>query len=552
MALLSCALASFATAGESTREAPASSRVEIRVSASNTLPQVRIVQAGDRYELRNATLIDVIGIAWGAPPNDVLGGPEWLDTDRFDLIATSPRASDVAARNRMLQQLLRERFALKSRRSSRLRPVFALTKTGTLRAQRPSGLESPGCTLPAGQNPSTAPGVTRPPVTFVCKSVSMGAFVQALSDLREASGYLFGYPVLDETGLDGIWDLQVTWTPRNALHADPLADPGNTLFGALRKQAGLSLAYKSEPHSVITVSSASRPDAAAPSDARLRFEAVDIQPGNTEDGGLPCGHLDVRAGGDVHIHMTLRSMILESQGDFNTHRINDPSNRLDATCWQVHARTTARPGAPVGWNGPEWNGVDIDSLRKMLRSLLEDYFGLTTHTVELAEPGYALVPSSPKLHAAVRSNRSGCAEGPGQFQSGSGAGSGAGAPDPRFSNPLASRLITCHNVTLAEFATELSRRMVGVTGPIKDGTGIAGRFDLAINFSPGPWFERGALPPKGAGTAPAPSGRADADGGTLIPAAQALATQLGLQLRGQNVSIPVLVVDHVEDRPVSR
>lgn len=543
IALLSSTLASLAPVGENRSQARAPSQVEIRRSASNTLPQVRIIQSGDRYELRNATLVDLIGIAWDAGPNDILGGPAWLDTDRFDLIASAPWGSHATTRKRMLQQLLRARFALKVRQDLRQRPVFALEAAGDLHAQRATGSGSIGCTLPAGQNPSTAPGVTRPPVTFVCQNVSMAQFVQTLSDLREASGYLLGYPVLDETGLEGIWDFQVAWTPRNALHADPLAMPGGTLLEALRNQVGVVLTYKSEPHPVIKVSSATRPHLAPPAGERLRFDAADIQPDNSADGRLPCGHLDIQPGGEIRIHMTLRSMILESQGDLNTHRIIDPANRLDTTCWQIHARASARPDAPAGWNGPEWNGVDIDSMRRMLRSLLEDHFGLTMHTGELEEPGYALVPSNPRIHPATRSNRSRCREGPAQSQSdartaasaGGGAGADALAQDPRFSNPLASRLITCDNVTLAEFASELNRRMVGAAGPIVDGTGIPGRFDLTIHFSPGPWFEAG-VPRTSA----------------LIPVAQALAMQLGLELRAQSVATAVLVVDHIEDQPTPR
>jgi integrase/recombinase XerD len=44
---------------------------------------MRTVLSGDRYELRNATVVDLIRTAWAVSPEDVVGGPEWLDTDRF-------------------------------------------------------------------------------------------------------------------------------------------------------------------------------------------------------------------------------------------------------------------------------------------------------------------------------------------------------------------------------------------------------------------------------------------------------------------------------------
>jgi len=47
--------------------------------------------------------------------------------------------------------------------------------------------------------------------------------------------------------------------------------------------------------------------------------------------------------------MTLRSLLLETQGDFNPHRIIDRSNALDAPCWEVLAKATVRPQAAPGF-----------------------------------------------------------------------------------------------------------------------------------------------------------------------------------------------------------
>ena len=61
-----------------------------------------------QYEFRNATLVDLIGTAWGVDADKVVGGPDWLDTDRFDVTAdTSPEAM-----KKMLRQLLADRFHL--------------------------------------------------------------------------------------------------------------------------------------------------------------------------------------------------------------------------------------------------------------------------------------------------------------------------------------------------------------------------------------------------------------------------------------------------------
>jgi uncharacterized protein (TIGR03435 family) len=121
---------------------------------------------------------------------------------------------------------------------------------------------------------------------------------------------------------------------------------------------------------------------------------------------------------------------------------------------------------------------------------------------------------------------------------------GANWQDPRLSNPLASRLITCRNVPIARFVLALNRLNVGVEGPVVDATKIAGRYDFAVNFSPGVWFHI-------AGSRKASAGQVGAGLNRLIPISEALRTQLGLDLRPRQVFEAVLVVDHVEDNPTS-
>jgi uncharacterized protein (TIGR03435 family) len=97
-------------------------------------------------------------------------------------------------------------------------------------------------------------------------------------------------------------------------------------------------------------------------------------------------------------------------------------------------------------------------------------------------------------------------------------------------------------MTIAQFALELSRRNVGVDGPILDATNIAGTYDFAVNFSPGAWFHTSS-------SQRAPSAKAASGSYQLIPISEALRTQLGLELHPREVSEPVLVVDHVNAKP---
>src|SRR5215468_10676973 len=71
-------------------------------------PQTR---AG-RYEIRTATMVDLISTAYGVEGDKVYGGPNWLEMDRFDVIAKVPNGSNREQQKAMLQGLLTDRFHL--------------------------------------------------------------------------------------------------------------------------------------------------------------------------------------------------------------------------------------------------------------------------------------------------------------------------------------------------------------------------------------------------------------------------------------------------------
>ena len=66
-----------------------------------------------RYELHNATIVDLIRTAYGIDADKVLGGPTWLEYDRFDVLAKIPaKVPPPDALKQMLQSLLADRFKL--------------------------------------------------------------------------------------------------------------------------------------------------------------------------------------------------------------------------------------------------------------------------------------------------------------------------------------------------------------------------------------------------------------------------------------------------------
>ena len=232
----------------------------------------------------------------------------------------------------------------------------------------------------------------------------------------------------------------------------------------------------------------------------------------------------------MRINMSLQGLIEEAWGELKPQRIVDGPKLMDTTRWEVVAKAPVEQDAIAGWNGPVWNGVDVDSMRMMLRALLVDRFKLAAHYEDRMVTGYALVASKPKLRKADPANRGGCKEGP-----------GADGNDPRLTNPLASRLVTCRNMTITQFAGKLSGLLSG-DAPVIDSTGISGRYDMTINFTPSSAFAK-AVGTNAGGDAVAsePNG--------AISIFEALSKQLGLRLQSRKVMASVLVIDHVNEVP---
>jgi uncharacterized protein (TIGR03435 family) len=181
--------------------------------------------------------------------------------------------------------------------------------------------------------------------------------------------------------------------------------------------------------------------------------------------------------------------------------------------------------------------TDMDSLIAMVRTLLEDRFKLKTHPEQRTVPAYTLTAVKPRMQRADPANRTGCKEGP--------AGD---AKDPRLANPALSRLVACHNITMAEFTDKLpgiANALNPLNGPIRstvlDSTGLSGAWDFTLNFSPEVGFAPvGPLPP---------ADNAASDPNGKLSLSEAIGKQLGLRLELVKRPATVLVIDHIEAKP---
>src|SRR5688572_15176097 len=83
-----------------------------------------------RYELRNATMVDLIRTAYGVDADKVVGGPSWLELDRFEVIGKVPAGTNIATARLMLRTLLADRFALVLREDTKPLSAFVMTVAG--------------------------------------------------------------------------------------------------------------------------------------------------------------------------------------------------------------------------------------------------------------------------------------------------------------------------------------------------------------------------------------------------------------------------------------
>ena len=112
-----------------------------------------------RYEFHSASMIDLIQTAYGISPDHILGGPSWLEMDRFDVIALVPAGTKQEALPgsppgalsdavmEMFQTLLADRFRLKLHKEDKPLPGYALTVGRKLQLKEADGSGDTGCIM---------------------------------------------------------------------------------------------------------------------------------------------------------------------------------------------------------------------------------------------------------------------------------------------------------------------------------------------------------------------------------------------------------------------
>jgi uncharacterized protein (TIGR03435 family) len=212
---------------------------------------------GGRFVAVNVSLRDLILTAYMLQEFQLVGGPDWIDKDRFDIQAKAEGDTPWDEMRFMLQALFAERFKLRVHEEWRELPVYDITMARTdgkldprlistnvdcvaLRKTALQGARAATAQCDAGITPGiiTAHGMTMDGLATV-----LGPFVGRL--------------VRNRTGLVGTFDFQLRWTPESS--ARPATDDRPSLFTAVQEQLGLRLEAQKRPVDVIVVDDASTP-----------------------------------------------------------------------------------------------------------------------------------------------------------------------------------------------------------------------------------------------------------------------------------------------------
>jgi uncharacterized protein (TIGR03435 family) len=188
---------------------------------------------GNRFATEGTTFVDVFKYAYNVHPDQVVGGPEWLRTKKFDILAdpeTEKRPSSDQMKT-MVQQLLVERFHLVVHHEQKVLPVYAIVKTADTPKLTKSTADPNGIPV-VGYNPKGELSIG---------NATMANFATFLQR------FVLDRPAVDQTGVTGHFDLVLRWTPDNFRAGGKLGDSQEdasappSLFTAFKEQLGLKL-----------------------------------------------------------------------------------------------------------------------------------------------------------------------------------------------------------------------------------------------------------------------------------------------------------------------
>ena len=446
-----------------------------------------------RFECSGATMLRLIATAYDRNPDTIAGGPDWLASDRFDVVAKAPsRTATPAVMRTMLQSLLAARFGLAVHNDQRDLPVYLLTvgKHGSRLREVPA-TSSPACPAMDG-----SPGL----IHRACRAFTMAALTDLLP--KVARQYV-DRPVIDSTGLAGAYDFELDWMSKAvwvATRARGDKSDAISIFDALHN-SGLELKPGTHPSQALVIDHVDRtPVDSGHATAPPEFDVSEVHPsrnpGKHSLSALPDGQVEI-------LGYTLRELITLAF-ELTPDRVADGPKWLDSEHYDVIAKS---PSA-----------MSPHAVSAMLKTLIVRRFQLQTHSEDRPVKVFALLAGKhPKLKEATAGARSEC----------------------RLTLAEKGRAYVCGNTTMAQFVDRLPNvAQAYFTHPFLDFTSLPGAYDFTLTWTP-----KGRLPAAAAQPADAMPQASTPTGDQTV--FEAVEKQLGLKVEEQMHPMPVVVIDRV-------
>jgi uncharacterized protein (TIGR03435 family) len=199
------------------------------------------------FKAQNVTAMELIRYAYGMAETRITGGPAWMRSAKWDMEAKSDPATDARLRGldsapareqkqHMLQALLSDRFGLRVHQETRELPIYALVVAKGGPRFQPSKVN--GTTVNKGN-----------------ASITVTGSDHTVALLAEQLSRSLGRIVVDQTGLDGRFELSLKWTPDDAAAGTgtALAETGPSIFTAIQEQLGLKLKSRKGPVPILVI-----------------------------------------------------------------------------------------------------------------------------------------------------------------------------------------------------------------------------------------------------------------------------------------------------------
>jgi len=229
----------------------------IKPSNPDTPGQSILVGRGgtNLFTTTNTTLNDLIVFAYGIHLQQLVGGPSWLSSEKFD-VTGKPEATGIPNPTQlqtMVRKLLTERFGLVFHNEKRELSAYTIT------------VASGGSKLSKNESGGILPGFGgRGPGAIGVRNSTMLEFANFLQ------ARIVDRPVVDKTGLDGKFDFTLEWRPvpltaggqpGNAPQLPPEVEARPDLFTAIQEQLGLKLESGKTSVEVFVIDRVEKPSA---------------------------------------------------------------------------------------------------------------------------------------------------------------------------------------------------------------------------------------------------------------------------------------------------